>query len=487
MGEVIVEIQVIENVKYDNSSTLVYFLTIENIASLSKTTMFQDVNIQEILQNYDFNAKKTQVLKLSAFKGLKHLIFVGLGNNENLNRKIALNCGGTLGDYINTETSIYIHILGESNNSNIIDDIITGIRLKLWNFNKYLSNKNEDKPLKTINIVNAKFDTNESNALVSGVTFARDLISEPANVLYPSSYVERIKELTNLGVEVEILDKKALTALKMDSFLSVSLGSDKEPYVAILKYNGKQDVSQPLAIVGKGVTYDSGGYSLKPAMGMMTMKSDMSGSAATVGLIKTLAERKAKVNVVGVVGLVENLVNGSAIKPGDIISSMSGKTIEVLNTDAEGRLVLADLLWYTHTVIKPSAMINLATLTGAIVVCLGGERAGLFSNNQDLANQLMQAGEYSGELLWQLPLTEEYAKPLKSNIADLQNISTATRVPGSIFAGMFLKEFVGDVKWAHLDIAGMALTLENTPTAKRGAVGFGVRLLNDFIKLNYEK
>ena len=248
-----------------------------------------------------------------------------------------------------------------------------------------------------------------------------------------------------------------------------------------------QDVSQPLAIVGKGVTYDSGGYSLKPAMGMMTMKSDMSGSAATVGLIKTLAERKAKVNVVGVVGLVENLVNGSAMKPGDIISSMSGKTIEVLNTDAEGRLVLADLLWYTQTVIKPSAMINLATLTGAIVVCLGGERAGLFSNNQDLANQLMQAGEYSGELLWQLPLTEEYAKPLKSTIADLQNISTATRVPGSIFAGMFLKEFVGDVKWAHLDIAGMALTLENTPTAKRGAVGFGVRLLNDFIKLNYEK
>jgi leucyl aminopeptidase len=487
VGEVQVEIKFIENGKYNHTSTVVYFLTVENIASLTKITMFQDVNIQEILQNYDFNAKKTQVLKLSAFKGLKHLIFVGLGNKESLNRKVALNCGGTLGDYINKEASIYMQVLGESNNSNIIDDITTGIRLKLWNFNKYLSNKNEEKTLETIHIINAKIDTNESNALVNGVTFARDLISEPANVLYPSSYVERIKELTKLGVEVEILDKKALTALKMDSFLSVSLGSDKEPYVAILKYNGKQDSSQPLAIVGKGVTYDSGGYSLKPGMGMMTMKSDMSGSATTVGLIKTLAERKAKVNVVGVVGLVENLVNGSAIKPGDIISSMSGKTIEVLNTDAEGRLVLADLLWYTQTVIKPSAMINLATLTGAIVVCLGGERAGLFSNNQDLANQLMQAGEYSGELLWQLPLTEEYEKPLKSTIADLQNISTANRVPGSIFAAMFLKEFVGDVKWAHLDIAGMALTLENTPTAKRGAVGFGVRLLNDFIKLNYEK
>ncbi|MCL2566919.1 MAG: leucyl aminopeptidase [Alphaproteobacteria bacterium] len=459
-------------------STLIIFTAQERLQNLSDYP----------IEAFDFHAKFKEVLEIKNFVPHKRLIIVGLGEQAKLNAKTFMRAGGFAADLVSKEEKIALAVQADFNMDMAIENIILGIKLKSYAFDKYIS-KDEDKKsykIKEIVVLGSEVNLKNTDSLAAGINFARDLINEPANVLYPKTYIERILELKKIGLEIDILDKKELAKIGMGSLLSVSNGSDKEPYVAVLKYNGSPQQTQPFAFVGKGVTFDSGGYSLKPPAGMMDMKKDMTGSAIVVGLMQALALRGAKVNAVGVIGLVENMVNGSATKPGDIVKSLSSKTIEILNTDAEGRLVLADILYYTQTKFKPEFMINLATLTGAMIIALGEERAGLFSNNQELADKIKKSSDNSGELVWQMPLGDEYSKHLKSPIADLQNISTAMKGAGSIFAAMFLKEFVGDTAWAHLDIAGVASNTGNTEIDRKGVVAFGIRLLNNLVSA-YEK
>lgn len=322
-------------------------------------------------------------------------------------------------------------------------------------------------------------------AIAEGVCFTRDLVSEPGNVLYPKTLARQCKALEALGCKVEILGEARMRKLGMGSLLGVGQGSAKESQLVVMRWDGGKRGSKPVAFVGKGVTFDTGGISLKPGPGMGEMKWDMGGSGTVIGLMKALAGRKAKVNVVGVVGLVENMPDGDAQRPGDVVTSMSGQTIEILNTDAEGRLVLADALWYTQDRFKPQFMVNLATLTGAIITSLGHEYAGLFSNNDELAERIHAAGEAEGEGAWRMPLGPAYDKRIDSPIADMQNIGQ-TPAAGSITAAQFLQRFVNGVPWAHLDIAGMAWSKEGKPTRPKGGTGYGVRLLNRLVADHYE-
>jgi leucyl aminopeptidase len=326
----------------------------------------------------------------------------------------------------------------------------------------------------------------ELSSVVDGVHFARDLISEPPNILFPESYAKRCKELTKLGLKVEILDVKDMKKLGMNALLGVGQGSSKESRMVVIQYQGAKKSDQPVAFVGKGVTFDTGGISLKPGAGMEDMKYDMAGSAAVVGAIIALVKRKARVNAVGVIGLVENMPDGNAQRPADVVKSMSGQTIEILNTDAEGRLVLADALWYTQERFKPKFMVNLATLTGAIIIALGNTYAGLFSNNDKLAEELYKVGIETDEKLWRFPLHAEYDKDIDSDIADVRNLARTERNAGSIAAAQFLQRFVNNTPWAHLDIAGMAWNKKGNHICPKGAVGFGVRLLNKLVKRHYE-
>jgi len=314
----------------------------------------------------------------------------------------------------------------------------------------------------------------------------RDLVSEPGNILHPDEYAKRLKSLKKDGLKINIFDKKKLKKLGMFSLLGVGMGSVRGSYLVTIEWKGAKNNSRPLAFVGKGVTFDTGGYSLKPARFMEDMTYDMAGSAAVVGLMKTLALRKAKINAVGVVGLVENMVSGVAQRPGDIVKSYSGKTIEVLNTDAEGRLVLADALTYTEKKFKPKFIIDLATLTGAIIVSLGSEYAGLFSNDDNLSKKIIKAGKKVDEKLWRMPLHKNYDKLINSKNADMQNINYVGGA-GSTTAAQFLQRFIiNKTPWAHLDIAGMAFSKYGGSLNSGGATGFGVRLLNQLVEDNYE-
>ena len=321
--------------------------------------------------------------------------------------------------------------------------------------------------------------------MADGVILARDLVNEPANVLGPVEFADRIAALADEGLEVEILDEKRLSELGMRAILGVAQGSPRPARLAIMRWNGASGDAPPLAFVGKGVVFDTGGVSIKPAAGMEDMKGDMGGAAAVVGLMRALAGRKAKVDAVGVVGLVENAIDGNAQRPGDIVTALSGTTVEVLNTDAEGRLVLADALWYCQDRFKPRFMVNLATLTGAIIVALGNQHAGLFSNDDALADQLLAAGLETGEKVWRMPLGPEYDKMIEGKFADIKNIGNG-RAAGSITAAQFLKRFVNDVPWAHLDVAGTAMGSPANEYNQSWGSGFGVRLLDRFIAANYE-
>ena len=323
-------------------------------------------------------------------------------------------------------------------------------------------------------------------ALEEGTFYARDLVSEPGNILHPDEYAKRLKSLKKNGLKVNIYDDKKLKKLEMNALLGVGQGSIKGSYLVTIEWKGLKNNSKPLAFVGKGVCFDTGGYSLKPAKFMEDMTYDMAGSATVVGLMKNLAIRKAKINAVGVVGLVENMVSGNAQRPGDIVKSYSGKTIEILNTDAEGRLVLADALTFTEKKYKPKFIIDLATLTGAIIVSLGSEYAGLFSNNDKLSKQLINAGEKVEEKLWRMPLHKNYDKLINSKNADMQNINYVGGA-GSTTAAQFLQRFIlNQTPWAHLDIAGMAFSKYGGALNSGGATGYGVRLLNKLIEDNYE-
>ena len=353
-----------------------------------------------------------------------------------------------------------------------MSSLALGAELRAYRFTKYRTSEGEDderapERLRLTLPAAAAAALVPARSLARAVCRARDLVSEPGNVLTPRAFADACAGLAEAGLEVEILDQAALKELGMNALLGVAQGSAQPPYVAIMRWQGGGSEA-PLALVGKGITFDTGGISIKPAGGMEDMKTDMGGAAAVFGAMLALAGRKARANVVGVVGLAENMPSSNAQRPGDVVRSMAGKTIEVINTDAEGRLLLADVLYYTKERFKPKAMIDLATLTGAVIVALGHEQAGLFANDETLAPDLLAAAGKTGELLWRLPLGKAYEKHIKSSIADIKNVGRG-REAGSTAGAVFLQEFVGDVPWAHLDIAAMAWTSRDLPLAAKGA------------------
>ncbi len=432
---------------------------------------------------------KKEILSFDLSESQKCFLIIIKNNSEPYEIN---NLGAALKANLKLDKNIKnISILGNYVSDEIITEFAYGFELKSYKFDKYKSKKDDviqsiDLTVKNSNSLKLKYKYFFS--IKEGVFLARDLVSEPPNVLNPKKYTEEIKKLTRLGLKVEVLNEKKLKKLGMHSLLGVGQGSKNETFLVVVKWNGaKKNFGKPLAFVGKGVCFDTGGISLKPARFMEEMKYDMGGSAVVVGLMKCLAIRKAKVNVIGVVGLVENMPDGNAQRPGDIVKSYSGKTIEVLNTDAEGRLVLADALTYTEKKFNPKFIIDLATLTGAIIMALGEEYAGLFSNNDKLSKELHEIGNKINEKVWRLPLHKNYDKLMNSAYADVQNINYVGGA-GSITAAQFLQRFIiKNTPWVHLDIAGMAFSKKAANLNSGGATGFGVRLLSDLIKKYYEK
>lgn len=418
---------------------------------------------------------------------------IGLGKQADWNNVKANTVGGKVASMMSCANISDSEFVAGFDDYESIAHIAYGASIRCIKFNKYITSE-ERKNKGVVNsitfFVKDQLLDDCQNAFahmqgeIDAIAFVRSLVSEPANILYPASYSDIVRsKLSELGVEVEVLGEEAMHGKGMMALLGVGQGSSKESRLVIMKWNGGRSGTSPIALVGKGVTFDTGGVSIKPARGMWDMKYDMAGSASVVGALFALAKRKAPINVVGIIGLVENAVDGSAQRPGDVVRSMSGKTIEVLNTDAEGRLVLADVLWYAQSTYTPRYMVDLATLTGAIITALGSNKhAGLFSNDDTLAQRLTSAGELVGERLWRMPMGGEYDEWIESPIADLQNIATNSAGADSIVAAQFLSHFVNETKWAHLDIAGVAWDKNGSATCPAGATAFGVRLLNAFIR-----
>jgi leucyl aminopeptidase len=377
-------------------------------------------------------------------------------------------------------------------NADAVARMASGVVLRGWRYDKYRTKLPEaQKPsLSSVTIVGAADGTDAAwarqEAVIKGVSLTRELVTEPANIIYPESFVERCQHLADLGVEIRVLGRAEMAEAGMGALLGVNQGSVREPQLLVMRWNGLGDAAkEPVVFVGKGVTFDTGGISIKPAAGMEDMKWDMGGAGAVAGTMLALATRKAKAHIVGVCGLVENMPDGAAQRPGDVVTSMSGQTIEVINTDAEGRLVLCDAITWVQKEYKPKILVDLATLTGAIIISLGNEHAGLFSNDDDLADALTKAGKASGDPLWRFPLGSAYDKLIDSPIADMKNVGP--REGGSITAAQFIQRFVDDgVKWAHLDIAGMVWAGKPGAVWDKGATGFGVRLLDRFVADNFE-
>ena len=439
--------------------------------------LLKNSDLKKDLLSFNINSKKT-IFLVSVKKNVK------ISDIENLGAKFYgyINHNNKKDYFVNSDTVT-------SKIKNFVGYFLHGIKLKSYEFNIYKSKKN--KKLVSINIVGNKnkistHDQLRFKALEEGTFFARDLVSEPGNILHPDEYAKRINSLKKFGLKINVYDEKKLKKLGMNALLGVGQGSIRGSYLVTMEWNGAKNNSKPLAFVGKGVCFDTGGISLKPAKFMEDMTYDMAGSATVVGLMKNLAIRKARINAVGVVGLVENMPGGNAQRPGDIVKSYSGKTIEILNTDAEGRLVLADALTFTEKKFKPKFMVDLATLTGAIIVSLGSEYAGLFSNDNKLSNQLIEAGNKVDEKLWRMPLHKNFDKLIDSKNADMQNINYVGGA-GSTTAAQFLQRFVlNKTPWAHLDIAGMAFSKYGGALNSGGATGYGVRLLNKLIEDDYE-
>jgi leucyl aminopeptidase len=457
---------------------------IKNLKSYISTN--ETTYINDLLKNSDLK-KKIFVFELNS---KRNIVLISI--KKDLKSADIESLGAEFHGRVNHGKNVEYFLMSDSINSkneNFVSHFLHGLKLKSYEFNKYKS-KNETRVI-SINITGNKNTPSTKNqlkfkALEEGTFYARDLVSEPGNILHPDEYAKRLNSLRRDGLKVNIYDKNKLKKLGMNALLGVGMGSIRGSYLVTMEWNGIKNKSKPLAFVGKGVTFDTGGYSLKPARFMEDMTYDMAGSAAVVGLMKSLALRKAKVNAVGVVGLVENMVSGVAQRPGDIVKSYSGKTIEVLNTDAEGRLVLADALSFTEKKFKPKFIIDLATLTGAIIVCLGSEYAGLFSNDDKLSKQILSAGEKVEEKLWRMPLHKNYDKLMNSKNADMQNINYVGGA-GSTTAAQFLQRFIlNKTPWAHLDIAGMAFSKYGGALNSGGATGFGVRLLNQLVEDNYE-
>ncbi|MDD9910991.1 MAG: leucyl aminopeptidase [Ahrensia sp.] len=429
--------------------------------------------------------------------GLDVIVLVGLGDVSELNEQSWWNLGGKMSGKLDGQgkSSLVLEMPGEDKvSAKQATDLAAGVQLAAYSFDTYKTMKDDKrkkkssaKPALAIHVSSAsaaKKLWSGREGVAAGVMLARDLVNEPANVLTPIEFAKRAKALEKLGCKVDVLDEKAMKRLKMATLLGVAQGSRSAPRMAIIEWKGGKAKDKPIAFVGKGVTFDTGGISLKPGAGMGDMKGDMGGAAAVTGLMHALAARKAKANVVGVIALVENMPDGNAQRPGDIITSMSGQTVEILNTDAEGRLILADALWHTNKKFKPSFMVDLATLTGAILIALGDQHAGLFSNDDTLADNLFAAGQATDEKVWRMPLSKAYDKLIDTKNADMKNIGG--RNAGSITAAQFLQRFVGETPWAHLDIAGTALASPKSDINKGWASGFGVRLLDRLVADNYE-
>ncbi len=446
-----------------------------------------------------FKGKAMKSLQLLTPAGLdlERLVFVGLGDLAKLTKQDWLKLGGAIAAAAGGATEATVMLErpdGERVTAAEAADVALGITLRTYSFEKYKTKKKDDdeapKPrrftIATANPSAAEKAWSVSSAVAEGVTFARDLVNEPANALGPVEFAEQLKSLTKLGVDVKVISEAELRRLKMGALLGVAQGSERPPRVVVMRWSGGRAKAKPIAFVGKGVVFDSGGISIKPAAGMEDMKGDMGGGAAVSGLMRTLALRQAKVNVIGIVGLVENMLDGKAQRPGDVVTSMSGQTIEVANTDAEGRLVLADLLTYVQKNDQPAAIIDLATLTGAILVALGNHHAGLFANNDGLADELTNAGRETGEKVWRMPLGREYDKLIDSKIADMKNIGG--RNAGAITGAQFIQRFVEkDTPWAHLDVAGTAMGSPTNEINQSWGSGWGVRLLDEFLRARFER
>jgi len=428
---------------------------------------------------------------------IRYLFIIGTGNEKKLQNFSIEELGGKIllsaTNLKISDVSILTRAIGEFDKTIVASMIGSGAFLASYKFDKYFTKQKNKFAVKNIEILTDNIDTssqvfNAKKSIGLGVFLTRDYVSEPPNILYPESYSARIvKDFESLDVDIEILGEREMKNLGMGALLGVGQGSNHESQLVVMKYNGGNEDTAPIALVGKGVTFDSGGISIKPSANMWDMKYDMAGSAAVVGTIKALALKKSKVNIVGVIGLVENMPSGTAQRPSDVVTTMSGQTAEVLNTDAEGRLVLADAIWYTQDKFKPQCVIDLATLTGAIVVALGNSFAGCFSNNDELADKLIKSGYKVNEKLWRMPLHKDYDDMLKSDIADVANISTPGGSAGSSTAAHFIGRFIKEgAIWAHLDIAGLAWEKKGASICPKGATGYGVRLLSQFIEDNYE-
>ncbi len=470
-----------------NSRNIVFFVDdafrISNLKKYISKTEYS--YISDLL---NINDKKKRIITYD-ISSKKKVVLVSIKNK--INNTEAENLGAVFYDqFKNSKVNFFCIDTDTSSKTlkNFIAHFLHGLKLKSYIFEKYKSKK--QKVQITIDVVGknkpSAIDQIKYKAIEDGTFYARDLVSEPGNILHPDEYAKRISSLKKIGLKVNVYDEKKLKQLGMNTLLGVGQGSVRGSYLVSMEWKGKKDNSKPLAFVGKGVCFDTGGISLKPAKFMEDMTYDMAGSATVVGLMKSLALRKAKVNAVGVVGLVENMPGGNAQRPGDIVKSYSGKTVEILNTDAEGRLVLADALTYTEEKYKPKFIVDLATLTGAIIVSLGSEYAGLFSNNDKLSNQLIDVGEKTEEKVWRMPLNKNFDKLIDSKNADMQNINYVGGA-GSTTAAQFLQRFIlNKTPWAHLDIAGMAFSKYGGALNSGGATGYGVRLLNKLVEDYYE-
>jgi leucyl aminopeptidase len=444
-----------------------------------------------------FKGKSGSTLDILAPQGLKasRLIVVGVGKLSAIKNDDFLKLGGVIAGKLNAGSeavTVVADLPDGAMRPGQVAEVAAGVRLRAYKFDRYKTKKKDgeeaasraDFSLAVGDVGAARKAFAFDGHIVDGVILARELVNEPPNVLFPIEFARRAQQLRKVGVDVDVLDVKAMTKLGMGALLGVGQGSTQPSRTVIMRWNGGKRGDAPVAFIGKGVCFDTGGISIKSAGGMEDMKGDMGGAACVVGLMHALAARKAKVNVVGAIGVVENMPDGNAQRPGDIVTSMSGQTIEIINTDAEGRLVLADVLWYVAKKFKPKFMVDLATLTGAIMVALGTEHAGLFSNNDELAERLTKVGTETGEKVWRMPLGPEYDKLIDSQFADVKN--TGGRHGGSITAAQFLQRFVDDTPWAHLDIAGTAMGAPKTEINHSWGSGYGVRLLERLVAEYYE-
>ncbi|RXF74766.1 leucyl aminopeptidase [Hansschlegelia zhihuaiae] len=427
-----------------------------------------------------------------ALRGVDRLIVVGLGDGKEPTDWVKL--GGQIRGALPASAEDVVVLLDAAENAPDADaaaDVALGMRLRSYSFDLYKTKKKDDEPaplgkvtLAVADEAGAKKAWKLKEGLAEGVETARTLVNEPPNILTPTEFAHRAEELEKLGVEVEVLDDKALKKAGFGALLAVGQGSEQESRVVIMRWNGGKKDDQPIAFIGKGVVFDTGGISIKPGAGMEDMKGDMAGAACVVGLMRALASRKARANVICAIGCVENMPDGKSYRPGDILTSLSGQTIEVINTDAEGRLVLADVLWYVQDKYKPKFMVDLATLTGAILVALGVDNAGMFASDDELAENIFKAGKATGETVWRMPLGPEYDKLIDSKFADMKQ--TGGRHGGSITAAQFLKRHVNGTPWAHLDIAGTGMGSPASDINKSWGSGWGVRLLDRMVRDNYE-